>query len=177
MNTNISQTYGFYDYIFSHGITSVTFFSSTSRHHHTAPPLIFLSWPTKPSSPTISTSHTLSPTLIPVKLDIKTPNYQIWSRFFLITVGCFALTDLLQDHERSPNISPDDWTRGDYLLQSWIYSTISTDLSSMILSKTASAPELWKYWRLYSQIIRIIVRSNSKNTSNPLKGLSLSIHE
>lgn len=52
-------------------------------------------------------------TLIPVKLDIKTPNYQIWSRFFLITVGRFALTDLLQDHERSPNISPDDWTRGD----------------------------------------------------------------
>lgn len=83
-------------------------------------------------------------TLIPVKLDIKNRNYQIWSRFFLITTGRFALTDLLSGAERPPNIPPDDWTRGDFLLQSWIYSTSSPDLSSMILSKTASAPELWK---------------------------------
>lgn len=83
-------------------------------------------------------------TLIPVKLDIKNPNYQSWSRFFLITVGQFSLPDLLHGKYRPPNISPDDWTRGYFLLQSWIYCTISTDLSSMILSKTASAPDLWK---------------------------------
>lgn len=47
-------------------------------------------------------------TLIPVKLDIKNPNYQSWSRFFLITVGRFSLPDLLHGKYRPPNISPDN---------------------------------------------------------------------
>lgn len=81
-------------------------------------------------------------TLIPVKLDIKNPNNQIWSFF---SYYCWSLCSYRSSpRQRTPSqYSPGDWTRGDYLLQSWIYSTISTDLSSMIFSKTASAPELW----------------------------------
>lgn len=82
-------------------------------------------------------------TLIPVTLDIKNPYYQKWSHFFTIVVGRFALTDLLHGKDRHSHISLDDWTRGDFLLQSWIYGTISDDLSSMILSKTANAHDLW----------------------------------
>lgn len=81
--------------------------------------------------------------LIPITIDIKNPNYQKWSHFFAIAVGRFALHDVLHGAERPPFISSDDWNRADYLLQSWIYSTISDDLSSMILSKTANAHDLW----------------------------------
>lgn len=106
--------------------------------------------PETPEPPYVSNpfhlAHAISniQTLIPVKLDIKNPNYQIWSCFFLITVGRFDLTDLLYGNDRPPHISRADWSRGDFLLQSWIYSTITTDLSTMVLSKTASAPDLWR---------------------------------
>lgn len=61
-------------------------------------------------------------------LDIKNPNYQKWSHFFQITVGCLALTDFLLGHDHVDHISPSEWSRADFLLQSWIYSTISDDL-------------------------------------------------
>lgn len=104
---------------------------------------------TDPPTPTIfnpfhlpMTSQNIR-TLITVTLDIKTPNYQKWSHFFTVTAGSFLLTALLHGAPRPPTISVDDWTRGSFLLQSWIYSTISDDLSSMVLSKTASANDLW----------------------------------
>lgn len=59
-------------------------------------------------------------TLIPITLDIKTPNYQRWSHFFTITVGCFSLSGQLHGKPCPPNISLDDWERGDFSLQSWI---------------------------------------------------------
>ncbi|XP_012851781.1 PREDICTED: uncharacterized protein LOC105971473 [Erythranthe guttata] len=77
--------------------------------------------------------------LIPVTLDLKNPNYQKWSHFFTITVGRFCLSDLLHGKPRPDSISADEWQRADYLLQSWIYGTISDDLSSMVLSKTSTA--------------------------------------
>lgn len=81
--------------------------------------------------------------IIPCTLDIKTPNYQKWSHFFTIVVGRFSLKPILDGDSRHSNISPDDWQRGDYLLQFWIYGTISNDFSSMILSKSANDHDLW----------------------------------
>ncbi|XP_012852350.1 PREDICTED: uncharacterized protein LOC105971961 [Erythranthe guttata] len=81
--------------------------------------------------------------LIPVTLDLKNLNYQKWSHCFTITVGRFCLSDLLHGKPRPDSISADEWQRADYLLQSWIYGTISDDLSSMILSKTSTASDLW----------------------------------
>ncbi|XP_012833001.1 PREDICTED: uncharacterized protein LOC105953866 [Erythranthe guttata] len=103
-----------------------------------------------PTPPMISNSfhlaHAISniKALIPVTLDIKNPNYQKWSHFFTITAGRFCLTDLLLGNKKPDNISADEWQRADYLLQSWIYGTITEDLSSMVLSKTAMAHDLWK---------------------------------
>ncbi|XP_012853190.1 PREDICTED: uncharacterized protein LOC105972758 [Erythranthe guttata] len=81
--------------------------------------------------------------LIPVILDLKIPNYQMWSHFFTIIVGRFCLSDLLHGKHRPYLISADELQRADYLLQSWIYGTISDDLSSMVLSKTSTASDLW----------------------------------
>ncbi|XP_012858207.1 PREDICTED: uncharacterized protein LOC105977439 [Erythranthe guttata] len=81
--------------------------------------------------------------LIPVILDLKNPNYQKWSHFFTITVGRFCLSDLLHGKPRPDSISADEWQRADYLLQCWIYGTISDDLSSMVLSTTSTASDLW----------------------------------
>ncbi|XP_012842420.1 PREDICTED: uncharacterized protein LOC105962653 [Erythranthe guttata] len=77
-------------------------------------------------------------------MDIKNPNYQKWSHFFTIIAGRFCLTDLLLGKEKPADISADEWQHADYLLQSWIYGTITEDLSSMVLSKTAMAHDLWK---------------------------------
>lgn len=81
--------------------------------------------------------------LIPITLYIKTPNYQRWSHFFTITVGRFSLSDLLHGKPCPSNISLEDWEHGDFLLQSWIYRTISDNLSSMVFSKMASTHQLW----------------------------------
>lgn len=83
-------------------------------------------------------------THIPISLDSKgSPNYEKWSSCFNTTVDRLSLTDLLNGKPCPPNISIEDWQRADSLLQYWIYSTISEDLSSMIFSKTASAHDLW----------------------------------
>lgn len=106
------------------------------------------------TSSTIDSSYTPNPfhlahaisnikTLVPVTLDIKNPNYQKWGHFFTITVGRFSLSPLLTGDPRPDNISPDEWQRTDFLLQSWIYGTITDDLSSMVFSRTASAHDLW----------------------------------
>ncbi|XP_012853644.1 PREDICTED: uncharacterized protein LOC105973169 [Erythranthe guttata] len=81
--------------------------------------------------------------LISLTLDLKNPNYQKWSHFFTITVGRFCLSDLQHGKPRPDSISADEWQRADYLLQSWIYGTISDDLSSVVLSKTSTASDLW----------------------------------
>lgn len=116
-------------------------------------------------------------TLIPVTLDIKTPNYQKWSHFFTVTVGRFSLTPLLLGLERPSNISNDDWTRGDFLLQSWIYSTITDDLSSMILSKTASAHDLWQALASLFTDNKEYRAIHLQEQFKSLKKSSLSIHE
>lgn len=83
-------------------------------------------------------------THIPISLDTKISyNYEKWSRYFNTTADRLSLTDLLNGKPRPPNISIEYWKRADSLLQYWIYSTISEDLSSMIFSKTASAHHLW----------------------------------
>lgn len=68
-----------------------------------------------------------------------------------------------------PSISPDDWQRGDYLLQSWIYNTISDDLSSMVFSKTAIAHDLWNSLASLFTTTRIIVQFILKKSSSPSK--------
>lgn len=104
--------------------------------------------------------------LIPLTLDIKNPNYQWWSHFFTITVGRFSLSDLLHGKPCPSNISLDDWERGDYLLQSWIYSTISDDLSSMVFSKTTYAHQLWTSLASLLPTINITALSHSRRNLN-----------
>lgn len=49
------------------------------------------------TNPPIHLAHAITntKTLIPITLDIKTPNYQRWSHFFTITVGRFSLSPIL----------------------------------------------------------------------------------
>lgn len=99
--------------------------------------------------------------IIPVTLDIQNPNYLKWCHFISIGAGQFSLSDLLYSNPRPPTISANEWQRGAYLLQSWIYGTISDDLSSMILSKSGL------FSLLSSPITRLIGPSNYKKSSNP----------
>ncbi|XP_012844936.1 PREDICTED: uncharacterized protein LOC105964975 [Erythranthe guttata] len=105
--------------------------------------------------------------LISVILDVKNPNYQKWSHFFTITVGRFCLSDLLHGKPRPDSISADEWQRADYLLQSWIYGTISDDLSSMVLSKTSTASDLWTAISSLFTDNQIIRAFNLKKNSSP----------
>lgn len=143
--------------------------STTTDNTNTTPPLL---------SNHFHFTHAITniTTLNPITLDIKTPNYQRWSYFCTITVGCFSLSNLLHGKPCPQNISLDDWERDDYLLQSWIYSTISDDLSSMIVSKTTSAHQFTSLASLFTDN-KDYYTIQLEETFKFLKNGSLSIHD
>lgn len=161
---------GFITFI-QHGISDPSFYFLTTV---TVAPLFA---PFLPNPFHLAHALTNIKSIIPCTLDIKTPNYQKWSHFFTIVVGRFSLKPIIDDDSRHSNISPDDWQRGDYLLQSWIYGTISDDLSSMILSKSANAHDLWTALAFLFTDNKDYRAIQLEEQFKSLKKDSLSIHE
>lgn len=126
MNKHISHRYRISTITFSNGITSHNRPCSTSHHHH-ATTLITCCHGRQnlPSQPFPSCPcHLYHPNPHPRQIRYKKRKLSNMESFFLISVGRFALADLLHGKERPSKISPEDWTRIDFLLQSWIYGTI-----------------------------------------------------
>ncbi|VFQ68405.1 unnamed protein product [Cuscuta campestris] len=72
------------------------------------------------------------------------PNYKKWSRLFLLLARRFNLHGYL-DGSIVPIFDDDDeWFQLDAILQGWILSTITDEVSDLVISSVSTASTLWK---------------------------------
>ncbi|VFQ93365.1 unnamed protein product [Cuscuta campestris] len=81
---------------------------------------------------------------VPVQLSLSQPNYEKWSRLFLLLVRCFNLQGYLAGSVVPLSDDDDEWFQLDALLQGWILSTITDEVSDLVISSVSTASALWK---------------------------------
>ncbi|VFR00043.1 unnamed protein product [Cuscuta campestris] len=80
---------------------------------------------------------------VPIQLSFSQPNYKKWSRLFLLLVRRFTLHSFLSGSSSPSSTDDHEWYQLDALLQGWILSTISDEVSDLVISTTSTAAELW----------------------------------
>ncbi|VFQ60445.1 unnamed protein product [Cuscuta campestris] len=81
---------------------------------------------------------------VPVQLSLSQPNYKKWSRLFLLLVRHFNLQGYLAGSVVPLSDDDDEWFQLDALLQGWILSTITDEVSDPVISSISTASALWK---------------------------------
>ncbi|VFQ79059.1 unnamed protein product [Cuscuta campestris] len=81
---------------------------------------------------------------VPIQLSFSQPNYKKWSRLFLLLVRRFNLHRYLDGSVVPTSQDDDEWFQLDALLHGWILSTITDEVSDLVISSTTSAASLWK---------------------------------
>ncbi|VFQ91063.1 unnamed protein product [Cuscuta campestris] len=81
---------------------------------------------------------------VPIQLSFSQPNYKKWSRLFLLLVRRFTLHGFLSGSTTPSSADDDEWYQLDALIQGWILSTITDEVSDLVISTTTTAAELWQ---------------------------------
>ncbi|VFQ58360.1 unnamed protein product [Cuscuta campestris] len=81
---------------------------------------------------------------VPVLLSLSQPNYKKWSCLFLLLVRRFNLQDYINGSVVPLSEDDDEWLQLDALLHGWILSTISDEVSDLVISSVSTASALWK---------------------------------
>ncbi|VFQ89159.1 unnamed protein product [Cuscuta campestris] len=81
---------------------------------------------------------------VPVQLSLSQPNYKKWSRLFLLLVRRFNLKGYINGSVVPLSDDDDEWFQLDALLQGWILSTITDEVSDLVISSVSTASALWK---------------------------------
>ncbi|VFQ66939.1 unnamed protein product [Cuscuta campestris] len=81
---------------------------------------------------------------VPIQLSFSQPNYKKWSWLFLLLVRRFTLHGFFSGSSSPSSADDDEWYQLDALIQGWIPSTISDEVSDLVISTTSTAAELWK---------------------------------
>ncbi|VFQ77021.1 unnamed protein product [Cuscuta campestris] len=81
---------------------------------------------------------------VPVFLSLSQPNYKKWSRLFFLLVRRFNLQGYINGSIVPLSEDDDEWLQLDALLQGWILSTISDEVSDLVISSVSTASALWK---------------------------------
>ncbi|VFQ83085.1 unnamed protein product [Cuscuta campestris] len=76
---------------------------------------------------------------------LSQPNYKKWSRLFLLLVRRFNLQGYINGSIVPLSKDDDEWLQLDALLQGWILSTISDEVSDLVISSVSTASALWKF--------------------------------
>ncbi|VFQ78604.1 unnamed protein product [Cuscuta campestris] len=84
---------------------------------------------------------------VPVLLSLSQLNYKKWSRLFLLLVSRFNLQGYINGSVVPLSEDDDEWLQLDALLQGWILSTISDEVSDLVISSVSTASALWKVIR------------------------------
>ncbi|VFR00771.1 unnamed protein product [Cuscuta campestris] len=80
---------------------------------------------------------------IPVQLSLSEPNYKKWSRLFRLLILRFNLKGYIDGTTIASSADDAEWYQFDALIQGWILSTITDEVSDLVLANNLSAPALW----------------------------------
>ncbi|VFQ65775.1 unnamed protein product [Cuscuta campestris] len=81
---------------------------------------------------------------IPVQLSLSEPNYKKWSRLFRLLILRFNLKGFIDGTTIASSADDAEWYQFDALIQGWILSTITDEVSDLVLANNLSAHALWK---------------------------------
>ncbi|VFQ69589.1 unnamed protein product [Cuscuta campestris] len=81
---------------------------------------------------------------ISIQLSISAPNYKKWSRLFLLLVRRFNLQGFLTSDTKPSGDNDTEWVQFDALLQGWILSTVTDEVSDLIIASHDTTVGLWK---------------------------------
>ncbi|VFQ85169.1 unnamed protein product [Cuscuta campestris] len=81
---------------------------------------------------------------VPIQLSFSQPNYKKWSRLFLLLARRFNLHGYLNGSIAPISDEDDEWFQLDAILQGWILSTITDEVSDLVLSSVSTASAFWK---------------------------------
>ncbi|VFQ65400.1 unnamed protein product [Cuscuta campestris] len=81
---------------------------------------------------------------IPVQLSLSEPNYKKWSRLFRLLILRFNLKGFIDGTTIASSADDSEWYQFDALIQGWILSTITDEVSDLVLANNLSAHALWK---------------------------------
>ncbi|VFQ76147.1 unnamed protein product [Cuscuta campestris] len=80
---------------------------------------------------------------IPIQLSISEPNYKKWSKLFRLLALRFNLMGFLDGTNTAASDDDVEWLQFDALLQGWILSTVTDEVSDLVLANSPSAHSLW----------------------------------
>ncbi|VFQ64604.1 unnamed protein product [Cuscuta campestris] len=81
---------------------------------------------------------------VPIQLSFSQPNYKKWSRLFLLLTSRFNLHGYLDGSIAPISDDDDEWFQLDAILQGWILSTITDEVSDLVISSVSTASALWE---------------------------------
>ncbi|VFQ98472.1 unnamed protein product [Cuscuta campestris] len=81
---------------------------------------------------------------VPIQLSFSQPNYKKWSRLFMLLVQRFNLQGFLTGSHVPSSSDDAEWFQLDALLQGWILSTITDEVSDLVISSATTASYLWR---------------------------------
>lgn len=105
-----------------------------SAHNAGAPPV---------RSPPQNLHHVIIKQHVPYVLDLQVSNYNLWSLVFLSVLGKFHV----EDHIELPppmHCGDPQWIQDDFTVVSWLYTTISTKILTIIIAPRDSAATVWR---------------------------------
>ncbi|XP_074266651.1 uncharacterized protein LOC141589930 [Silene latifolia] len=76
-------------------------------------------------------------------LTLQDSDYRTWRHVFLVHCGSYGLQGHLTGESKPTGTNDDLWQRLDYVVLSWIYATVSTDLLTMVVDDDATAHKTW----------------------------------
>nr|XP_043637875.1 uncharacterized protein LOC122608866 [Erigeron canadensis] len=114
---------------------------------------------------------------IPLTLDLNHLNYDIWTDLFETHCIAFDVIDHIDDTYDATTTNPDnkpptkaEWTKLDYIVQNWIYNTITSDVLANVHARKATARATWL---AIETLFRTNKEAKSLQLDNDLRNITL----
>jgi len=98
-----------------------------------------------PTSTPLHRTYSISniKTDIIIILDLQNSKYSTWHELFTITASCYSVLNHIDGTSQLFGHNNQAWKRLDYLVHSWIYATISSELLVMVMKCKSTTRQIW----------------------------------
>jgi hypothetical protein len=80
---------------------------------------------------------------VPIKLELRSPNYTKWKAFFEPLCRKFGLLSHIDDTP-PPDPHTDEWSKADFCIRSWLYGSVADEVLNFTLEPDQTASGLWR---------------------------------
>uniref|UniRef100_A0ACD5WC87 Uncharacterized protein n=1 Tax=Avena sativa TaxID=4498 RepID=A0ACD5WC87_AVESA len=101
--------------------------------------------PARPArvAPRQNLRHVIIKQQVQITLDLQRPSFTMWRRLFIVTLGQFGVLAHVDD-DAPPQHDDPEWVQDDYTIVSWLYSTVSEEILSLIMTPDDTSFAVWR---------------------------------